>query len=174
MVEIEEDTTHAETEAETERSELYILFLIQNLLLTLRFAAIRQRRQVMRLLANSEIGRLFLRTGVHVDVSDGEDSDDDDDDYSTTWRRRRRRPKADPNRFPKVPSDEGTELMNSGLFGSSEEHTTAPDGKSLRRQKLASRLLERELATESFSKQRLNQRLMTQVASPSLITSTLY
>jgi WD repeat-containing protein 23 len=52
---------------------------------------------------------------------------------------RRRRPPPDPNRFPKVPSDKGTELMNSGEFGSTERTAVR------HRKKLARRILDREL-----------------------------
>jgi WD repeat-containing protein 23 len=161
-VEIEEDG-HAERDAtETERSEpYYISTCIRILLLILRFAAARQRRQVMRLLANSEIGRLF-----HFATNDDDlDGIDDDELNNSLFRRRRRRTRPDPNRFPKVPSDEGTELMNSGTFGSNEVQMTnsvnIPPPK-----KLARRILDRELATEDYAHQKVNQRLMAQVRQP--------
>lgn len=90
---------------------------------------------------------------------------DEDGEYGPTWRRRRRKPPPDPNRFPIVPSDEGTELMNSGIFGSNEEDLVSmrEERSILKKKKLARRILDRELATESFAKQRLNQKLMAQV-----------
>lgn len=116
----------------------------------------------MRILANSELGRLFF----HANPQDDFD-DEDDEDFNPVWRRRRRRPKPDPNRFPKVPSDEGTRLMESGTFGtsdiqdSSEDIRTSPGSKK----RLTTRILERELATESYTRQKMNQRLMAQVCS---------
>lgn len=131
-------------------------------MLILGTAAARQRRQVMRLLASSEIGRLF-----HFATNDDEEDDDDDEDgdFNHLWRRRRRRERPDPNRFPKVPSDKGTELMNSGTFGLNEVQTvkTGDTNNISKKKKLARRILDRELATESYAKQKVNQRLMAQV-----------
>lgn len=89
--------------------------------------------------------------------------DDDDEDFSPYRRRRRERP--DPNRFPKVPSEKGAELMNSGDFGSNEAQTvTSNEQHNIgKKKKLAMRILDRELAVESPAKQRLNNRLMAQV-----------
>jgi len=127
------------------------------------------QRRLMQLIQNSGVERL-LRLG----AGPYDDSDEDDDDYqeeeeefAPRWRRYRRR-KPDPNRFPKVPSDEGTELMNSGVFGSSEAYTvTSNDRGSIgKKKKLAMRILDRELAIESPAKQKLNQRLMAQGMIP--------
>jgi WD repeat-containing protein 23 len=129
-------------------------------------AVARQRRQVMRLLANSEIGRLFHFATDDDEFEDEVDNDDElDGDFNHLWRRRRRRTRPDPNRFPKVPSDKGTELMNSGTFGSDEVQTvkTGDTNNISKKKKLARRILDRELATESYSKQKVNQRLMAQV-----------
>jgi len=118
----------------------------------------------MQLLRNSEVGRLF-RFAAANDLVD--DDEDDDGDFNPRWRRHRRvRP--DPNRFPKIPSDEGTALMNSGLFGSNEaQSVTSNDRNNIgKKKKLALRILDRELAVESPSKQKLNQRLMAQVRLP--------
>ncbi|TVY21619.1 LEC14B protein [Lachnellula arida] len=166
QVEIEEeDDDQDATQSEAERSEPpYILTFILTVLLIFRIAAARQRRQVIRLLATSELGRLFRFA--HDD--DEFDIDDEDGEYGPMWRRRRRRPPADPTRFPKVPSDEGTELMNSGTFGSNEEESVnlSERGSMGKKKKLARRILDRELATDSHAKQRLNQRLMAQGMIP--------
>jgi WD repeat-containing protein 23 len=163
-------------ETETEPSEHYpeyTLTLFQIILLIFRSAAARQRRQVMRLLAASEIGRLFHATVEDVDFDDDDDNEDelDEDNILFTLRRPRpgRRPRPDPNRFPKVPSDKGTELMNSGVFGSNEIQTvkTGDTNNISKRKKLARRILDRELATEIYAKQKVNQRLMAQVGLPS-------
>ncbi|CAG8973298.1 hypothetical protein HYALB_00000060 [Hymenoscyphus albidus] len=169
-VEIEEGGQDA-TETEVERSELYripyiLLFLvpfIDIIMLILGMAAARQRRQVMRILAHSQLGRLFF----HADQ--GVEDDEDDEDFNPIFRRRRRRPKPDPNRFPKVPSDEGTRLMESGTFGTSDiqDSTTDLRTSSGSRKRLTSRIFERELATESYNRQKMNQRLMAQDMIPS-------
>jgi len=160
-IEIEEAEDEEADDTETERSEQYnILTLIQTLLLILRFAAARQRRQVMRLLANSEIGRLF-----HFTEDDSDLEDDDDEDFQNPiFRRRRRRTRPDPDRFPKVPSENGMELMNSGIFGSNEVQTDESGNISKKKKKLARRILDRELATEGYAQQRVNRRLMAQVS----------
>ena len=129
-------------------------------------AAARQRRQVMRLLANSEIGRLFHFATNEDDLEQNEEEEEDmDGDFNHLWRRRRRRRRPDPNRFPKVPNDTGMELMNSGTFGSNEVQTvkTGDTNNISKKKKLARRILDRELATESYAKQKVNQRLMAQV-----------
>ena len=133
-------------------------------MLILGTAAARQRRQVMRLLANSEIGRLFHFAADDDDLEELYDEEELDGDSNHFWRRRRRRVRPDPNRFPKVPSDRGTELMNSGIFGSNEVQTVKTgDTNNISKKKLARRILDRELATESYAKQKVNQRLMAQV-----------
>jgi WD repeat-containing protein 23 len=159
-VEIEEPAQTGTTAADDERSEPYIYILIQTLLLIFRFAVARQRREVMRLLQHSELGRIFQLAANEEDLDD----EDDDTDFNPRWRRRRR-PKPDPNRFPKVPSDEGTELMNSGIFGSNEAQTVSSSDRSGigKKKRLAMRVLDRELATESYAKRKVNQRLMAQV-----------
>jgi WD repeat-containing protein 23 len=95
---------------------------------------------------------------------DFDDDEEEDGNFDPRWRRRRRQ-RPDPNRFPKVPSAEGAELMNSGVFGSNEAHTvTSNERNSIgKKKKLALRILDRELAVESPARQRLNQRLMAQV-----------
>jgi WD repeat-containing protein 23 len=130
------------------------------LLLIFRFAVARQRREVLRLLQHSELGRIFQLAANEEDLDD----EDDDTDFNPRWRRRRR-PKPDPNRFPKVPSDEGTELMNSGIFGSNEAQTVSSSDRSGigKKKRLALRVMDRELATESYAKRKVNQRLMAQV-----------
>ncbi|TVY82643.1 LEC14B protein [Lachnellula suecica] len=163
-VEIEEEDEEEDEEAtqsEVERGEPpYILTFLLTALLIFRIVAARQRRQVLRLLATSDFGRLF---GIV------REDDDDDMDMSPAWRRRRMRQPPDPDRFPKVPSDEGTELMSSGTFGSNEEESIRMNeqGSIGKKKKLARRVLDRELAVESHAKQRLNQRLMAQGMIPS-------
>lgn len=127
------------------------------------FIVARQRRNVIRLLQNSDVGRLF-RFATNGGELDDDDFDDDDADFNPRWRRRRR-PTPDPNRFPKVPSDEGTVLMNSGVFGSNEANAVTSDDlqRTTKKKRLAMRILDRELAVESPAKRRLNNRLMAQV-----------
>jgi WD repeat-containing protein 23 len=156
-VEIEEEPGNIdETQAENaERSEqMPYVTILQILLLISQFAVARTRRRVLRLLQNSEIGRIFRFAP---------DDDEDEDDFNPRWARRRQKP--DPNRFPKVPSDAGTELMNSGLFGANPaQAVNSRDKISLgKKKKLAWRIMERELAVGNSATERLNNRLLAQV-----------
>jgi WD repeat-containing protein 23 len=67
-------------------------------------------------------------------------------------------PAGAPKRFPKVPSEEGRKLMQSGVFG-------AYDGRGPNRKALARRLLDRELGLGDRTGQQLNQGFMAQVGS---------
>jgi len=87
-------------------------------------------------------------------------ADDGDDDYGL--RRRRGRVRPDPNRFPKVPSEKGIELMNSGNFGISEIRTL---NTITQKKKLARRILDRELGLDTGPRRKANQLLMAQVAT---------
>jgi len=152
-VEIEEEPGNVdETQAENaERSEqMPYVTILQILLLISQIAVARTRRRVLRLLQNSEIGRIFRF------------APDDDEDEDPRWRRRQ---KPDPSRFPKVPSDAGTELMHSGLFGANPAQAIQSRDKiSLRKKKrLAWRIMERELAVGNSATERLNNRLLAQV-----------
>lgn len=108
--------------------------------------------------------------------SEGEDDDLDVDGdasrrlYGRSWANRRtRRPRPDPNRFPKVPSEAGRELMRAGLFGADDPRERGRgedgrlDGSKPKPKPLAMRILDRECASDSFAGQRLNQNLMMQV-----------
>lgn len=119
------------------------------MLLILGYLGNRQRQLFARLLRSANIGRLINVGGAH------------EEDYD----HRRRRARPDPDRFPKVPSETGTELMNSGVFGLNEAYGTH-DGEIPKKKKLARRILDRELAAEDYVHQKLNHRLMAQVKKP--------
>lgn len=85
-----------------------------------------------------------------------DDGDDDDEDYLYRARSRRQR-RLDPDRFPKVPSEEGTKLMHSGVFGSS-------DWKTRSKKQLARRVLDRELGLGDRISRKMNQEAMAQVS----------
>jgi DDB1- and CUL4-associated factor 11 len=111
-----------------------------------------QRTRILRILAGSNLGRLLMRSA----------EDDDGDEFVRFGiRRRRRRARLDPNRFPKVPSDNGAELMNSGSFGSNEIQSVNAISQ---KKKLARRILDRELGMDNGPRQKANQRLMAQVS----------
>lgn len=98
--------------------------------------------------------------GLFGSVVDEDDNDDDDDDYAPGVRRRRRRGGLKPSPFPKVPSDAGRELMESGVFGTNERD----EGTYHRSRKLGSRIMQRELGLSSPGKERSANRLASQAS----------
>lgn len=68
----------------------------------------------------------------------------------------------DPNRFPKVPSEEGRQLMGSGAFGASPS-----PGSKRRKVSPSLRILERELGlANSLAERKRRERLLLQVLVP--------
>ncbi|GAP90185.1 putative wd repeat protein [Rosellinia necatrix] len=137
--------TSEEASAEQGAIERRVINLIANVG---RRAGLVSQREILNLLRGRNLG-ILLRG-------------DDDDDGGGRWgpRLRGRRP-LDPNRFPKVPSDEGRELMNSGTFGAND--ISSPLRK---RKQLARRILERELGTGDRSYRRMNQGVIAQSLIP--------
>lgn len=88
----------------------------------------------------------------------GDENADDDGGFLSHWGLRRRRQPKDPNRFPKVPSEEGLKLLRAGAFGSNdyELHT---------QKHIARRMLERELGVGDREERRRNGDLVTQVSA---------
>lgn len=101
---------------------------------------------------------LNLLGGRHLGLGVGDEDEDDDDDMNWGHRLRRRRP-LDPNRFPKIPSEKGRELMNSGTFGANDVLSPFQ-----RKKKLARRILDREMGLGDRSYRRINQGVMAQVS----------
>lgn len=96
---------------------------------------------------------------------DEEDGDDDGGEEYRPWGSSRRLPRQprqppDPNRFPKVPSEEGRKLMASGLFG-------AFDPREPENTRIARRLLDRELGSGPRAGRKLNQNFIAQQLIPS-------
>jgi WD repeat-containing protein 23 len=89
--------------------------------------------------------------------------EDDDDDDGGAWDhfghflRRRRRAAKDPNRFPKVPSEEGIKLLRSGVFGS---NSVVYDRRV--RKNIARRVLERELGLGNWEDRKRNSDILRQ------------
>ena len=148
-VEVEVEEAEEDGESEDERSEPYIHVLVQFLLLMLHVIVTQNTRRVLRILRNNDLARIF-----YVTANGGYDDD--------ARPQRRRSTRRDP--FPKVPSEKGLDLMESGVFGSNEDsHSNDADGLTQKKQ-LAKRLLDRELAVGGFANRRLNQRLIAQVS----------
>ena len=102
-------------------------------------------------------------------IARGQSNDDDNEESDTSteeqssWGRfglrTRRRPKRrGPPQFEKVPSEEGTRLMESGTFGTNERS----EDSIRRKKKTAMRLLRRELGLGTPGQEKGNTRLMRQ------------
>lgn len=103
-----------------------------------------------------------LATNIPDDIIDEEidetDMDEEDEDYMGDFRARlRRRRPTQTNQFPKVPSDEGTELMREGQFGTDPYFV---DRLKKRKGVFAEELMWRELGMDSYGvRKRANQAL---------------
>lgn len=71
--------------------------------------------------------------------------------------------------FPKVPSERGRELMNSGTFGAND--VSSPLGK---KKQIARRILDRELGIGGRSYRRMNQGVIAQVSLTALSLRQFY
>ena len=66
-------------------------------------------------------------------------------------------------RFPKIPSEQGKELMDSGIYGSNEYFV---DRRRKRKNNLSERLMWRKLGLEARGSSRRANRYLAQVWSP--------
>lgn len=114
---------------------------------------------MLRIGGGSMLSRGQLLALLHGRGDLGQLFNDMDEDNQPYWARRRRRHPPDPDRFPKVPSDEGRKLMDSGCFGSTDRQDPIAKKK-----KLARRLLDRELGIDNRP---VNQSAMAQQMTPS-------
>ncbi|GAB0138665.1 hypothetical protein EsDP_00006891 [Epichloe bromicola] len=105
------------------------------------------RAQLRALLRNRHLANVVLD-----DHADGEG-------FLSHWGIRRRRQAKDPNRFPKVPSEEGLKLMRTGAFGVNDYDLHA-------QKHIARRMLERELGIGGREERRQNSDLVTQALIP--------
>lgn len=83
---------------------------------------------------------------------------DDDEDYGSSRFNRRRRAARHPS--PKVPSEKGRALMNSGFYGNNPSYA---DEARRRKKKLATRIMWRELGIGSPGERRRDAKLVFQV-----------
>lgn len=119
--------------------------------------------------------RQHVELGEGLDENDAQDDDDDDDDqyYGYGSRRtRRRRNQHVGDRYPKIPSEEGKKLMESGTFGTNDhcDHSACglPYSQTAmhKRRKLARRMFDREVGVESRGRQRALNALASQDLIP--------
>jgi WD repeat-containing protein 23 len=89
--------------------------------------------------------------------------DEDEDDEEFGFLRYSRRPRrSGAENLPKVPSDEGTELMRSGDFGDDPYYV---DMLKKRKKTLAAKIMWRELGVDVSGRQRLGVQSTAQVSS---------
>jgi WD repeat-containing protein 23 len=106
-------------------------------------------------------------------VAAPDDDNDEEEEYGIHYggygvrRRRRERPAGDV--FPKVPSDVGTELMRSGLYGSDPHYV---DKLKQRKKRLATKLMWRELGIGTTGAQKRDARAVFQVGSSQVKSTT--
>ncbi|ESZ89583.1 WD domain-containing protein [Sclerotinia borealis F-4128] len=161
QLEMEDDENEGATAAD--HSETYTSFtLLQTIWLILRLSLARRTQNLLRMLAAHPDVRNIIRFSADID-----------EDELIGWPRRRRRSPPDPNRFPKVPSIAGAELMASGDFGSNYAQSSGTDNQVKARKRLARRILDREIASGNFANQRINRRIIAQEMLPSSNADTI-
>ena len=110
-----------------------------------------------------------LALGGRLVIDDDEDDDDDGSyTFSNAYRRRRRRPKPAGDRFPKIPSEAGKELMTSGTYGSRDSFV---DIRRRRRRNMSERLMWRRLGLDARPSTSRQNRLIAQELIPSTSTA---
>ncbi|TKA74680.1 hypothetical protein B0A55_04702 [Friedmanniomyces simplex] len=156
----------------------------------------RATQTILQLLSQAGIRGVFQPTGgvttrsqarranaQHVELAEDDDEDghapdDDDDEMNDAYlgyggrRRPPRRPVVG-DRYPKIPSEEGRRLMDSGTFGTNDrcDHTACGHPISpptlRKRRKLAHRMLDRELGLSGYGSH--GSRVLGCLASQDLI-----
>ena len=91
-----------------------------------------------------------------------DDDDDEDAGHGRSSGRHGRRSKPRTDEFPKVPSELGRRLMDSGTFGSNEYYM---ERLKRRKTKLTARLMRRELGLETETRRRRQNMMMAQVGT---------
>ncbi|KAI1919785.1 hypothetical protein LOZ12_002254 [Ophidiomyces ophidiicola] len=99
--------------------------------------------QLFRLLGASGLRRILQTHGLWREHAPHDDNNEDAFVFGSYGFRRRPRRKPAEDLYPKIPSDEGAELMASGAFGSNHHYV---DRMKNRRASFAMKMLSRELA----------------------------
>ncbi|KAF2264347.1 WD40 repeat-like protein [Lojkania enalia] len=135
------------------------------------------RDQILEIIGHAGLGRLFAteftgRRNFRFHHNDDEDEEEETeqgtgyDPVGPTTRRRRNRGRV---AFQKVPSDEGRELMNSGIFGTNPR----PQDTIKRKKRLAYDIMRRELGAGSDGRQKNANWLMRQNMIPESVADTI-
>ncbi|PSN70259.1 WD40 repeat-like protein [Corynespora cassiicola Philippines] len=142
------------------------------------------REQLMQLLGHAGFGRIFASDitsrSMRRRILDDDDDDDDDDeeedsDVGTGYdpvgpsRANAARGARGKAAFEKIPSDQGRELMESGVFGSNRR----PADTLKRKKKLAYDIMQRELGLGGAGQQKSTNRIMRQDMIPESTADTI-
>ncbi|CAI6335623.1 unnamed protein product [Periconia digitata] len=130
--------------------------------------------QIVQLLGNTGLRQLLATGGLRLGARRPVRIQDDDDEeggtgYDPVGPRTRRRRGGGRAAFQKVPSDEGRELMNTGIFGSNDR----PRDSIKRRKRLAYDVMSRELGTGSVGRQKNVNKVMRQGMIPGSMADTI-
>ncbi|KAF1933817.1 WD40 repeat-like protein [Didymella exigua CBS 183.55] len=136
------------------------------------------RDQIMQLLGHAGLSRIFAsdittRAAARRARTDGDNEDDSDpgtgyDAVGPRSSRRARRARGEAL-YEKVPSEQGQELMNGGLFGSN----TRREDTVRRKKRLAYNIMRRELGVGSAGRQKNVTQLMKQDMLPESAADTI-
>lgn len=126
--------------------------------------------QILRLFGNAGLRDLFTTHRVHASGNPPIDEGDEaEGGYGGLGSPRTRRIRKTSARYPPIPSEKGRELMASGTFGENDHYE---DKLRKRKDRLASRLMYRELGVHADSPKRVN-RLVSQGLIPSSNADTI-
>ena len=124
-----------------------------------KYLAVSQNH-IMQLLGRAGLRRILQTRGVsNVTIGPGDGDGNDGRFGFLGTRRSSRRTRNNNDQLPKVPSEEGRRLMDSGTFGSNEYYK---DMLRRRKKKFSRRLLSRELGIDNDYSHRANK-LISQV-----------
>ncbi|KAK7419412.1 hypothetical protein QQX98_003364 [Neonectria punicea] len=121
---------------------------ILNLLRTGARTGMLTRGQLLALMRNPNLTNVLFQDDPESDVE------------FLQWPMQSRRTPKDPNRFPKVPSEEGVKLMRTGVFGSNDYNWRRC------RKRPGQRMLEREMGLGDREERKRNNDLITQSLIP--------
>ena len=117
--------------------------------------------QIIQMLGANGLRRILQSHGlIGTSMARVEDEAEDNEDGYGGLARRRRKTTTLEGKFPKVPSENGRKLMDSGLYGGNDSFV---DNRKKRKCNLGQRLMWRELGSDHWGAQKRANKLMSQV-----------
>lgn len=118
--------------------------------------------QIIQMLGANGLRRILQSHGlIGGRMARADDDDEDNEDGYAGPARRRRKTASMEGKFPKVPSENGKRLMDSGIYGASDSYI---DNHKKRKINLGQRLMWRELGSDNRGVQKRASKLMSQVS----------